>query len=202
MGNPWRPWRSRKGRVRSYEFRVRMGLAYLLVPVSLAGIIGLVALFQVGSAHGLLATSSGDELETLSTLRHDLHVAGELVEEYSSTGSPDAWAEYDAVSRSIESNLAFVAEFDEPEEVRLGTVATEAWDAGRRDAAYVFAGAPRLEVGARSRRRGAPQRGRRPHRCPRRGEPGRAAGDRGAVGVHQPRRRRSWRCSSGLWRRS
>jgi diguanylate cyclase (GGDEF)-like protein len=147
MGNPRRSWRSRKGRVRSYEFRVRTGLAYLLVPVSLAGIIGLVALFQVGSAHRHLADELGEELETLSTLRHDLHGAGELIEEYASTGSPDTWAEYDAVSRSIESNLALVAEFDEPEEVRLGTVATTAWDAGRRDAAHVFSGARSVELG-------------------------------------------------------
>ncbi len=125
----------------TYEARVRMGFNAMVIPVSASGLMLLVALFHVGTAHSGLAHELELEMRSLSELRTDLTRAGHLVEEYATTARTDARLEYRELADRIERNLELATDFDEPDEVRIAEGALAAWDAAQTDADLVFAGA-------------------------------------------------------------
>lgn len=125
-----------------------MGFNTMLFPVSGAGVILLIALFQVGSAHAHLADELEVELQSLASLRSDLAHAGHLIEEYAATGRETARAELEILRRSVDRDLELTGDFDEPEEVRLGEAATDEWEAAKRLMARVFTAPPGTGVAA------------------------------------------------------
>ena len=182
VGKLWSRWRSRKDRVRSYEFRVRMGFNTMLFPIS--AVAGHPRDRAVPGRHPPMGRLA-DELErraraVLSTLRSDLghgRPPRDGVRHERQRGRPGGSTWRWPPRWSATSQL--VAEFDEPEEVRLGAAAIRGLGGRPTRGRRVFAApsgerlAVALDAAAASLRAG-----RATHQRARRRQPSRAAGRR------------------------
>jgi methyl-accepting chemotaxis protein len=114
----------------------------MILPVSFAGLMLLVALIRLGSAQHDLAEEFAHELGSVSTLRADLAQADALVQEYIATGEEDLRVEFDELTVTIEENLEHAGHFDEPDEVQRAHAAASSWRSAQRDAQALFAAEP------------------------------------------------------------